>query len=268
MLTMRFGRFITCAMLSTAFLISSCAHMTPPPSDAVSQLAPGHVLRAAINFGNPILASRDPATQVPRGVSVDLARALAERLEATLELIPFESAGNVVAAGSTNGWDVAFVAIDPIRGKDLLQTSPYVLIEGAYLVREDSALHANEEVDRSATKVAVASGSAYDLYLTRELKQATILRAPTSPEVTDFFLAQRLDVAAGVKQQLEADAKRIGGLRLLPGRFMRIDQAMATPKGRDAGARYLDSFITEMKQTGFVARALADNHIEGAEVAP
>jgi len=117
-------------------------------------------------------------------------------------------------------------------------------------------------------RIAAASGSAYDLYLSRELKQAKIVRAPTSQAVTDLFVAQGLDVAAGVKQQLQADAKRVAGLRLLDGRFMVINQAMGTPKGREAGAQYLRLFVEEMKASGFVARALERHRIEGAAVAP
>ncbi len=258
---------LACVLMSSVAL-SSCAHMNDAPPVVVTQLTPEHILRAAINFGNPILASRDPNTAEPAGVSIDLARELAERLKVSLRLVPFESAGSVVAAGSKGEWDVAFVAVDPVRGKDLLQTAPYVVIEGAYLVKDDSPLTSNDQVDRSGTRVAVAAGSAYDLYLTRELKQATIVRARTSPEVTSYFLSHNLDVAAGVKQQLKADASRTPGLRLLPGRFMEIRQAMATPKGRDAAALYLDAFIEDMKQSGFVARSLEKHHIEGAEVAP
>jgi ABC-type amino acid transport substrate-binding protein len=141
------------------------------------------------------------------------------------------------------------------------------VIEGAYLVRADSPIRDNAEVDRDGVRVAVGKGSAYDLFLSRELKHAAIERAPTSPEVTSFFLARGLDVAAGVKQQLEADAKRVGGVRLLDGRFMVIQQAMAAPKGREAGTKYLRAFVEEMKASGFVAEALARHGIEGASVA-
>ncbi len=148
-------------------------------------------------------------------------------------------------------------------------TAPYVLIEGCYLVREDSPLRSNDEVDRPGRTVVVGKGSAYDLHLTRELKQATVLRAPTSPTVVDTFVEQRADVAAGVKQQLEGDARRIGGLRLLPDRFMVIQQAMGTPKGRGStAAACLAAFVEEMKASGFVAEALARHGIEGASVAP
>jgi polar amino acid transport system substrate-binding protein len=259
------------AKLATAlvlFSLAGCSSMPKPSEQVITQLAPQRVLRAAINFGNPILASKDPGTAEPSGVSVDLARALAERLGVQLRLVPFESAGSVVKAVHHDEWDVAFVAVDPVRGEDLLQTAPYVMIEGAYLVRDDSLLRDNDDVDRPGTTVVVASGSAYDLYLTRTLKQATIVRTQTSPEVTDYFVTHQQDVAAGVKQQLMKDALRIKGLRLLPGRFMRIDQAMATPKGRTAALAYLQQFVAEMKSTGFIERSLKAHHIEGAEVAP
>ena len=261
---------VVIGMLGGCAITPAAPPPTPPaaPPAAVAELAPGGKLRAAINFGNPILAAKDPATGQPRGVSVDLSRELASRLGVALELVTFDAAGKVVEAARTGAWDIAFVAIDPARGQDMLQTPPYVVIEGAYLVANDSPLQRNEDVDREGVRIAVGKGSAYDLFLSRQLKQARIVHAPTSPAVTDLFVAQKLDVAAGVKQQLEADAKRLGGLRLLPGRFMVINQAMATPKGRDAGARYLNQFVEQMKASGFVAQALARHGIEGAAVAP
>ena len=239
-----------------------------PSSAAVSDLAPSGKLRAAINFGNPVLAAKDPATGEPRGVSVDLARELARRLGVPLEMVTYAAAGRVVDGLKAGEWDVAFLAIDPARAVDIGYTAPYVVIEGAYLVRQDSPIRANAEVDRDGVRVAVGKGSAYDLFLSRELKHAAIVRAPTSPQVTDFFVANDLDVAAGVKQQLEADARRVRGLRLLDGHFMVINQAMGTPRARTAGVAYLGGFGEEMKASGFVAAALARHGIEGAAVAP
>ena len=253
------------AVLSVTALIAACASVPPAP---VAELAPGGKLRAAINFGNPILASKDAATGQPRGVSVDLARELGRRLGVPVELVSFNSAGAVVEAVKAAQVDIAFVAIDPVRGADMLQTPPYVVIEGAYLVRNESPIKSNAEVDRAGNRVVVGNGSAYDLFLTRELKAAKLVKAPTSPAVTDLFLAQNIEVAAGVKQQLQADAKRLPGLRLLDGRFMVIQQAMGLPKSREAGARYLTAFVEEMKASGFVATALARHGIEGAAVAP
>ena len=249
-----------------ALLLSGCAAAPQATKAAASELSSTGRLRAAINFGNPVLAGRGPSGE-PQGVSVDLAREAARRLGVPIELVPFESAGQVVQAVKSGQADLAFVAIDPLRGADMDYTAPYVVIEGSYLVRDKSPLRGNEEVDRSGTRVAVGRGSAYDLFLTRELKNATLVRAPTSPQVTDFFLAQGLDVAAGVKQQLESDAKRVAGVRLLPGRFMVIEQAMGVPKGRPAAQAWLSAYIEEMKASGFVAAALARHRIEGAAVA-
>ena len=246
-------------------LLTACA--TSPTPGPTAQLAPTGKLRAAINFGNPILASKDSAGQ-PRGVSVDLARELGKRLGVPVELVTFEAAGKVVDAVKAAQVDIAFVAIDPVRGADMLQTPPYVIIEGAYLVRNDSSIKNNAGVDCVGNRIAVGRGSAYDLYLSREIKAATLFRAPTSPAVVDYFLAQGLEIAAGVKQQLQLDAKRLPGLRLLDGRFMVIQQAMGLPKGRETGARYLTAFVEEMKASGFVAAALARHGIEGAAVAP
>jgi polar amino acid transport system substrate-binding protein len=148
------------------------------------------------------------------------------------------------------------------------QSPPYVVIEGSYLVPVESPIRSNAEVDREGIRIAVGKGSAYDLFLTRETKRATLVRAPTSPEVVNMMTAQKLEVAAGVRQQLEADAKRVPGVRLLEGRFMVINQAMAVPKGREAGAKYVHDFIEEMKASGFVAQALERHGIEGAAVAP
>jgi polar amino acid transport system substrate-binding protein len=252
------------ATLGMAGVIAGCASQ---PAAPVAELAPSGKLRAAINFGNPILANKD-ATGEPRGVSVDLARELGRRLGVPVELVPFTAAGKVVEAVRDSQVDVGFVAIDPVRGADMLQTPPYVVIEGAYLVRNDSPIKRNEEVDRPGNRVVVGNASAYDLFLTRELKSAKLVKAPTSPAVVEMFVAQNLEVAAGVKQQLQADAKRFPGLRLLDGRFMVIRQAMAVPKGRAAGARYVDAFVEEMKASGFVAQALARHNIQGAAVAP
>ncbi|MBL8309095.1 MAG: transporter substrate-binding domain-containing protein [Burkholderiales bacterium] len=239
-----------------------------PPREVVRALAPDGRLLAAINFGNPILANRDPATSEPVGVSVDLARELGRRLGVMVELVPFQAAGKVVEAVSANEVAIAFVAIDPERAVTTAYTAPYVVIEGAYLVREGSPLRANDEVDRTGIRVAAAKGSAYDLYLSRQLKNAKIVHASTSQAVTDTFIAQNLDVAAGVKQQLQMDAARFAGLRLLPGRFMAINQAMGTPRARGVASDYLKAFIEEMKASGFVAASLVRHGIQGATVAP
>lgn len=242
--------------------------MTTSLSDLVPAFAPTGRLRASINLGNPILAGRDAAGQA-QGVSVDLARAFAERLGVALEPVVFDTAGKSVEAVRAEQADIGFFAIDPLRGEGIRFTAPYVLIEGCYLVRADAPLQDKAEVDAAGRTVMVGQGSAYDLFLTRELKAATILRAPSSPAVVPSFLDENADVAAGVKQQLEADAARLGGLRLLPGSFMVIQQAMGLPAGRGQAAQAaLAAFVEEMKASGFVAEALRRHGIQGAAVAP
>ncbi len=240
-------------------------HIAPAVLQA---FAPMGVLRAAINLGNPILARADSAAGAA-GVSVDLAGALAQRLGVALELVVFDTASQSVDAVAREQADIGFFAIDPLRGAHIAFTAPYVLIEGSYLVRAASVLQHNDEVDRSGQRVVVGKGSAYDLYLTRELENAQILRAPTSPTVVRTFLDENADVAAGVRQQLEADSRAFGGLRLLPGRFMVIEQAMGLPKSRGAAAaQALQAFVEDVKASGFVAQALQRHGIEGAGVAP
>ena len=259
------GRWIP---LLTCFMISSCATVAPPPPQARAELAAGGKLRAAINLGNPVLAQKDAATGEPRGISVDLARELARRLEVPVELVVFDAAGKVFEALQTNSWDIAFLAIDPARATEIAFTAPYVLIEGTYLVRTDSPLGTIEDVDRDGVHVAVGSKSAYDLYLSRTLKHAQLARAPTSQAALEMFLQEKLEAAAGVKQSLVALARTRSDLRVMDGRFMAIEQAMGTPKRNAAGARYLRQFIEEMKASGFVAKGLERSGQNDATVAP
>ncbi len=231
-------------------------------------LSPTGKLRAAINFGNAVLAKEDPNTGAASGVTVDLAQELAQRLGLALELKTYRGAGLVVAAVKEEDVDIAFVAIDPLRAEDVAYTAAYVVIEGAYLVRESSVLTDNAQVDKKPNRVVVGKGSAYDLYLSRVLKEAVVEHASTSQSVVDHFLASGAEVAAGVKQQLEIDVARLGGLRILPGRFMAIHQAMGTPHSRQAALGYLSQFIEDMKANGFVAKALERHGVKGAAVAP
>lgn len=235
----------------------------------IEQFTPTGKLRASINLGNPILANKDPKSGLPFGVSIDLANNFAKELGVEIELVVFDSAGKSVEAVTQQKADIGFFAVDPLRGEGITFTAPYVLIEGAYLVHKDSPIKINEEVDVKANRVVVGKGSAYDLYLTRELKHAEIVRAPTSPTVVEVFVRGGHEVAAGVRQQLEADTARFTNLRLLPGRFMVIQQAMGLPKSysQDA-AKVLINFVERMKSSGFVANSLERHGIEGASVAP
>lgn len=242
--------------------------MTADPK-LISKFAPTGRLRASINLGNAMLANRNRDTGAPEGVSIDLANILASRLGVEAELVVFETARKSVEAVETGRADIGFFAIDPARGVEIAFTAAYVLIEGAYLVRADSPIRSNDAVDRQGHIVVVGKGSAYDLYLTRELRHAQIGRVEMSSAVVDNFIAQHADVAAGIRQQLEADSRRVPGLRLLDRGFMVIKQAMGLPRTRgDAAHVYLSRFVEEMKASGFVAEALARHGIQGVSVAP
>ena len=239
------------------------------PQELLQKIAPTGKLRASINLGNPILANTDPVSGKPFGVSIDLAHAYAKKLGLELELVVFDSAGKSVEAVTKEEADMGFFAIDPLRGEGIAFTAAYVLIEGAYLVKEDSPIQENSEVDTQGIRVVVGKGSAYDLFLSREIKSAEIVRAPTSPTVVDVFLTGAYEVAAGVRQQLESDATKKVGLRILPGRFMVIQQAMGLPKSRgEEASRLLSAFVEEMKASGFIAESLKRHSIFGALVAP
>jgi len=233
-----------------------------------SDIAPGGTLRVAINFGNPVLAQKNPATGEPRGVSADIARELARRLVLPHAFVTFDAAGKVFEALAQGAWDVAFMAIDPKRATEIDFTSPYVIIEGSYMVPVDSPLRAIGDVDRVGVRIAVATGSAYDLYLTRTIEHAQIVRAPTGNEAIAMFERDGLEVAAGVKSPLLRYASTRPAMRVMDGRFMAIEQAMGVPRGRALALSYLRTMIEDLKSSGFIADALARSGQGDAMVAP
>ena len=235
------------------------------PLDVVKDLAPDGRLCAAINVANPVLVQTDPVTGAPRGVTMDLARELARRLGVALEPVVIDGAGKAFAAVKAAACDIGFLATEPARAAEIDFTAPYVLIEGTYMVPKDSALKVIEDVDRAGVRIAVNKGSAYDLYLTRTLKHATVMLHDT--DGIGMFKRDKLEALAGVKQAVVRFVQENPGLRLLPGRFMEIDQAMCLPKGRPLAARYLRGFVEEMKASGFVAEALKRANQPDATVA-
>jgi polar amino acid transport system substrate-binding protein len=250
--------------LLLSFGASPLAH-----ADALSDLAPTGKLRAAINLGNSVLAQKDEATGQPKGITPDLARELGKRLGVPVELVVYDAAGKVFDAASTGAWNIGFVAIEPVRAAVIEFTAPYVIIEGTYMVRQDSPLKVIGDVDRAGVRIAVGLGSAYDLYLTRTLKSATLVRAAVGggQAMIEMFINDKLEVAAGVKQPLVGYASDHPEMRVMDGHFMEIQQAMGTPKGRLAGAAYLRTFVEEMKASGFVADAIKRSN-QSAAVAP
>lgn len=236
----------------------------------IHSLAPTGTLRVGINLGNPLLANLDEDMGTPKGITVDIAILIAKKLQLPIAFTCYPMAGATVEAVKSGDVDLVFVAIDPVRGADISYTPAYIQIEGAYMVKDASPLTTNEEVDVVGNEIIVGKGSAYDLYLTREIKQASLLRSANSQAVVDDFMSGVGNVAAGVKQQLESDALRYDGLRMLPGRFMVINQAMGIPKARvdfEKINTYLSGEIQELKTSGFITEAMLRHHVQGAKVA-
>ena len=257
----------TLPLLAAGLVLASCA-MTPSVPDSLrAEFAPTGVLRAGTNFGNPVIVQKDPAGGDPKGVGPSLARELARRLGVPVTYVVYDTAGKMADAAKTGGWDIAMLAVDPARAQDIAFSEPYVLIEGTYLVKTSSPLKSVGEFDRPGMRIAVALKSAYDLYLTREIKQAELVRYPTSQAAIDAFLEGKTDAAAGVKQPLAATARAKPGYRVIGDSFMTIGQASGVPRSRTAAAAYLRAFIEEMKASGFVARALKESGIDDAKVA-
>jgi len=240
--------------------------MISPP--ILSELAPTGILRVGINYGNPVLATRDPASGDLRGVAVDLARELGRRVDLPLELVAFESAGKMFDAVKAAAWDVAFLAIDPERADQISFTAPYIEIEGTYLVPSGSTVHALGDVDRAGVRIGVSEKSAYDLFLSRSLQHAQLVHAPDPNSAFELIVSGKVDVIAGVRQHLVANSQKLPGSRVLEGRFMSIQQALGIPKDRDAGAAYLRQFIEEVKASGLVDRVMEKAGVRGVSVAP
>lgn len=226
-------------------------------AEILNDLAPSGELRVAINYGNPVLAQRNATDGTPAGVSADLAREAARRLGVVPRFISYDAAGKVFDGLADNAWDLAFMAVDPIRAEKINFTDPYVLIEGTYLVTQSSPYRSVEELDQPGLRIAVGKGAAYDLFLSRHLQNATIERAATSASAITLYVDQKLDAAAGVRQPLTAFAEANPGYRVLEDHFTAIRQAIALPKGRDLAHQWFNAFIDEMKASGFVQESLA-----------
>jgi len=227
-----------------------------PLSDHRAVLAPHGHLRVAINLGNPVLAQGDARS--PRGPSVELATTLAQRLGVQARFTCHDAAASVVAAAADDGWDLAFLAVDPARADRIAFSAPYVEIEGTYLVREASPARMVADLDHADVRIAVGRGAAYDLYLSRELKHARIERAETSAAAIALFDQQQLDAAAGVRQPLQAWAQARPGHRVLADRFTAIQQAVAAPAARPADAlQALFAGVEAIKQGPLLGEAFA-----------
>ena len=232
-------------------------------TELVTDLAPSGVLRASINLGNPVLAQGTP--DAPAGVTVDIAREVAARVGVPASFVCFDAARKSFEAMMTGAADICFLAIEPVREAEVAFTPPYVLIEGVYAVPSDSPLTSPAEVDQPGVRVGVNQGSAYDLFLSRSLKHATVVRGN---EGTAVFLEQKLEAAAGIREPMTAFVASQPGLRLIGERFMEIRQAVGVPRSKRPGAvRFLRDLVEELKASGFIAESLRRSG-QTAAVAP
>lgn len=229
--------------------------------DPISALAPTGVLRAGINLGNPLLVTGRVANGDPEGVAPDMARALAERLGVEVAYRPYDSPG--LLADAAGDWDVGLIAVEPARAEAIAFSAPYVEIEATYLVPHESPIRSVEEVDRPGIRIALSARSAYDLYLTRTIRHAELVRAQGLSAAAALYAEQGLDALAALRPGLVEDAEKYGG-RVLDGRFYAVQQAIGVPKDRGPeAAAFVQDFVTGAVAGGFVAGLLEKHGVAG-----
>jgi len=233
-----------------------------------SHLAPTGTLRAGINYGNFILATRDRTSGESRGVAIDLTQDLARRLGVPVEVVAYDSVATMVDAAKTDAWDIAFLGIDPARAGDIGFTAAYLQIEATYLVAAGSPLRSVADVDATGVRVAAPARANYELYLGRSLERARLVRAQTADAAFALLADGQVEALAGLRQSLVGLAPKLPGSRLLDGQFMAVQQAVGMPHGREAGLAYLRAFVEEAKASGLVARAIERTGARGVSVAP
>ena len=239
-----------------------------PSPEVVAQLAPTGVLRAGINMNNILLVSGRSPDGGPEGVSPGMARAVAERLGVPVRHVPYPRPGELADAVDADAWDIGLIGAEPQRAERIAFTAAYAEIEATYLVRAGSPITAMEEVDRPGVRIAVAARGAYDLWLERNIRAATLLRAESLEAALRRFTEEGLEVLAGLRPRLLTDAETLPGSRLLPGAFMTVQQAIGVARGKAAAAAFLRDFVEEAKASGLVASLIERHQVRGLSVAP
>lgn len=236
--------------------------------DARLQLAPQGILRAGINLSNFLLVTSRAPDGSPEGVAPDMARAIAKQLGVALELVPFATPGELADAAPHGVWDIGLIGSEPARAEKIDFTTAYVEIEATYLVPAGSALRHAAEVDQPGNRIAVSARSAYDLWLVRNIKHATLMHAEGFEATLDLFVSQKLEAMASLRPGLLADVEKVPGSRILEGQFTAVQQSVGVPRGRALAAQFLQTFVQEAKQSGLVAELIAKHHVKGLSVAP
>ncbi len=237
------------------------ASITRVLSGASAALAPRGVLRVALNHANFLLVQRPAPDAV--GVAPDLGRELARRLGMPVHFIGYNTAGDVADAAVRDEWDVALIGADPARAQAVRFTPPYTAIDATYLVSASSGITSIEQVDRAGMRIAVAQRSAYDLFLRRHVRHASLVDAPNLPESEALFVSEGLEVLAGLRAHLLQVAPRVPGSRVLDGVFMQVQQAMGVPAQRDAAFAYVADFVRDVLATGLVESYIVAHEVRG-----
>ena len=256
-------------LLAVIMLVLAACASTPAVSpEARNELAPTGKVRFAINYGNAVLARKDSATGELHGITVDLSRELGRRMGVPVELVGYDTVAKLMTGLKAGEWDVGFLAIDPARAGDVTFTAPYMEVEVTYLVSVSSDLRQVGDVDRAGVRISVQERNAADLFLSRELKRATLVRAANLPAAFAALKSGNAEAFAANRQELAAVMAANPGYRAVDGRFSTIPHAAAVPAGRRAAAEYLRAFIEEVKASGQVQRAIDGAGIRGVVVAP
>jgi len=231
------------------------------------ELAPSGKLRIGLNYSNFLLVLGDAPSGEPRGIAPDLGRELAQRIKMPLEFVKFDAAGKLFDAVKSGQVDVGFLGAEPQRADEVDFTSAYLEIPVTFLVPAGSPIKGIADVDREGVRIAVSERSAYDLYLSRTLKKAQLVRTKGIPASYDAFMAQKLEALGGLKPKLVEEQARTPGSRVLEGQITGVQQAIGAPKGRPAAAKYLREFAEDVKRSGLVARTIEKHGVKGVKVA-
>ena len=262
------SRFLCLALLVP--LIGGCASaFTSPSPEARQALAPTGKLRVGINLANPVLAKRDPSTGNVSGITLDLGRMLANRLGTEFVPVLYPNPGALVEGARASAWDIGFAAVDPARADVLDFTAPYMEVNVTYLVRTDSSIRAAADADRPGVRIGVGSKNAADLFLSRTLKHAQLVRVPDNLDgAVELMQSGKADIYASNRAGLILLGAKLGGYRLLDERLFAVEHGIALPRGREPGLAYAKAFVEEVKTSGVVAQAIARHSIVGVDVAP
>ena len=234
----------------------------------VEELAPTGILRAGINMSNMLLVTGRTESGDPAGVAPDMAAEIARRLGVPIAYVKYEKPSLLADAAGTGAWDIGLIGAEPARAEKIAFTAAYCEIEATYLVPENSPFKTAAEVDRAGVRISVKRGTAYDLWLERNIKHATVLRSDTPDGPLNQFVAEKLEAMASLRPALLEDLKKVPGTKILPGNFTAVQQAIGTARKNTAGAAFLSDFVAEAKRSGLVARLIEQHHVKGLSVAP